>query len=76
MWFALLNPASVIPHELEHARRNSSHDDSGSVGPHDNIIYKGKEMSFDDVANKVLQEKMNNSLVVNWLSEIKKYCKL
>jgi hypothetical protein len=76
MWFALLNPASVIPHELEHARRNLSHDDSGSVGPHDNIIYKGKEMSFDDVANKVLQEKMNNSLVVNWLSEIKKYCKL
>jgi hypothetical protein len=77
MWFALLNPATTIPHELEHARRNSSHDsDGGTVGPHDNIIYKGKEMSFDDVANKVLQEKMNNSLVVNWLSEIKKYCKL
>ena len=76
-WFALLNPTTVIPHELEHARRNSSHDDNhGAVGPHDNIIYKGEEMSFNNVANKVLQEKIDKSLVTNWLIEIKKYCKL
>lgn len=72
-WFALSNPASTVPHELEHSRRNSSHEDKKSkVGSHDSITYKGEMMSFDKVANTILKEKMENSLVQNWLKELKK----
>lgn len=68
-WFALSNPATTIPHELEHARRKNDH----SNGFHESIIYKGTSMTFDKVANQILSETMEKSLIIDWLKMLKRF---
>lgn len=65
-WFALSNPATTIPHELEHARRKNDH----SSGVHESVIYKGVSMTFDKVANQILLEAMEKSLIIDWLKSL------
>jgi hypothetical protein len=68
-WFGISNPESIVPHELEHARRMKSHD---MTGAHDDIIYKNEKLTFSQSTNKVLTEVMENSLIIDWLKNIKK----
>jgi hypothetical protein len=68
-WFALSNPSTIIPHELEHARRKDDH----SIGFHENIIYKGISMTFDKVSNQILKETMEKSLIIDWLKSLKNF---
>jgi hypothetical protein len=65
-WFALSNPATTISHELEHARRKNDH----SSGFHESVIYKGVSMTFDKVANQILSETMEKSLIIDWLKSL------
>jgi len=67
-WFSNSTPASIIPHELEHSRRNSTHD----KGQHDSIIYKGQTYSFDEIATKLVKDK---NISLEWLQLIKRELK-
>ena len=68
MWFSNSNPASVIAHELEHARRNSAHDQ----GVHDSVTYKGKIYSFDEIATQMVRDA---DITVEWLQLLRKELK-
>jgi len=67
-WFNIGNPATIMPHELEHARRNTDH----ASGVHDSVMYDGKLMTYDQVANHVLTIKNESGLTMNWLMQLKK----
>jgi hypothetical protein len=71
-WFGITNPASIIAHELEHARRNTDH----LLGSHDSVTYEGQVMTFDKVANHVLLTKNQNGLLLKWLQQLKVIFKL
>ena len=71
-WFGITNPASIMPHELEHARRNTDH----LTGSHDSVTYEGQVMTFDKVATHVLITKNQNGLLVKWLEHLKVIFKL
>jgi hypothetical protein len=71
-WFNIGNPATVIPHELEHARRNTDH----ASGVHDSVMYEGKLMTYDQVANHILTTKNQAGLTMNWLMQLKNIFKM
>lgn len=59
-------PAAVLIHELEHVRRHTSH-----IGDsHSDTIIDGKSYTFDEAANIIydqkLQEGLLNKIVSDW----------
>jgi len=72
-YFGVSFPASTVIHELEHARRNSRHDQRGV---HDDIeiaIFgrERKRYSYDEIATDILLYLIDKGLIERFLSSIK-----
>jgi hypothetical protein len=62
------NPATILPHELEHARRTSSHDSSHEA-TYIQIPGKKSELyGFDDGANEIWLYAIQRGMFSKWLN--------